>query len=248
MAAVEQPTNNTSRNVQLRRLTPDDLEELILLERKIYPEGFHIHTYSLENQLKAASLKGRNYSVGAFNNAELVGYMVVLYFHSELDPSRELLRVTTMAVQRTFRRSVVIQLLTWMMREAAFKGGVVEAGFRETTSYRMILRNNELIKRFGFRVTTIAPGVVVANEQLIFIRFEHVFFRDPILRPFYTIFTKVCRFYDMVAALPRRILRRICTTFGGYNFPLWLRQFALLNDVHEALGLPSQEEHARDLP
>jgi hypothetical protein len=214
--------------LELRQLTPNDLGHLMLLDHKLFPPIFHMAEGLLESQLIAADLRGRNHSVGAFDQGRLVGYIILIRRQSELNPEDWVFSFVTMAIERAHRREAVVPMLSWAMREACLSGEIIEGTLRETTSYRMVLRCYKLINQYGFRIIAATPRTPVGAERMILLRFEHILARDHVLRPVYRALTRINCARCTAVALPRRILRRACEFLSYEATPRWLRRVTFM--------------------
>jgi hypothetical protein len=215
-------------SVVLRRLTPSDLAQLIPLNRELFSADFHMADDVLAGYLIAAVLKGRNHSVGAFDNGRMVGFMTITRRSSELDPEEWVISWDITAIKRKYRRSLVIPIMKYALRESLLSGETIEFTMRATTSYLTVIRNSALYLRYGYRIVLMAPREPIGKEKMTLVRFEHIFSRDRVLRPWYRAVTRLyCAGY-VALALPRRALRRLCERVRYERVPASLRRLTFM--------------------
>jgi hypothetical protein len=173
-------------------------------------------------------LKGRNHSVGAFDNGRLVGFMTITRRASELYPQDWVMSWDIVAIERKYRREVVVPITLFALRETLLSGEAIECIMRKTTSFRSLLRIHMVFLRYGYRIVLLTPHEVIGEENLVLARLEHIFARDRVLRPFYRALARLyCAAY-VGRALPRRVLRRVVELAPYERVPGWLRRLTFL--------------------
>lgn len=213
-----------------QRLTPKHVDQLVEMEQDTFPPLFHLGAAKFYYFLSTSEVKGRNYSVGVFDKGKLVGYILMVNHPSDFFPGEEVAYVISIAVRFRYRRTAVKPLIEWMVREALLTGNSVEGKMRESTAFRMILRNAMMIRGEGFRISQIREIDRVGKDRMINVRFDHVFTRDWLLLRVYQSLTGVERTRRMLRALPRRALRRVCRSLPSNLVPeQFLRMSYLVN-------------------
>lgn len=223
-------------SVVLRRLNPADLSQLIPLNRALFPMDFHVANNIFSADFIASVLKGRNHSVGAFDNGRLVGFMTITRRPSELYPQDWVMSWDIVAVERKYRRDLVIPITVYALRETLLSGEAIECIMRKTTSFRSLLRIHNVFLRYGYRIVLITPHEVIGEENLVLARFEHIFARDRVLRPLYRGLTRLYCAAHVVSALPRRVLRRVIERLPYERVPGWLRRLTFMEVEEPSLS------------
>lgn len=217
-------------DLTLRRLTPRDIDQIIEIDRKTFPENFlnsGVYRFNL-SCLLWAELKGKNYSVGVLDGDRLVGYLIMVGIASMFHPGQEVVGVLRIAVLHSYRREVVGQLIVRYLRNSVLIGRSIEGQMRALTSFRMIQRTAKVHHLFGYRITAMKKADPIAGETIVLVHGEHIFFRDPVLRPVYKSLTWLVRQPRILSALPRRVLRKACTYVPPKLLPAWLRRLTYL--------------------
>lgn len=215
-------------SVVLRRLTPADIPQIIPLYRALFPEDFHVADNFFAGDFIAAVLKGRNHSVGAFDDGRLVGFMTLTRRLSELYPEDWVMSWDVAAVQRKYRRELVVPITIYALRESLLGGDPIEFIMRTTTSFRSVLRMHTVFLRYGYRIVLLTPHEVIGEENLVLARLEHIFARDHVLRPWYRALTRPYCAAMVVRALPQRVLRRLADRLPYARVPGWLRRMTFM--------------------
>lgn len=218
-----------------RRLTPDDVPAVLKLDREVFPEAFLSTAADLHQYLMWAELKGKNYSSAVFDGAQLVGYMVVLGYPSVFGHGDEVLFILRMAVRLRYRRAAVPLLTHRFIRDAILTGHHIEGRLRETTSLRTVQRFSSSFQRYGGRITGLAPQQRKADELMIHFRAEHLIARNPLIWGPYQALAGVERSRRTLAALPRRVLRKLCGLLPAGMAPAWARHLSYF-DVPADVG------------
>jgi hypothetical protein len=222
------------------RLTPNHVEQLVDVERATFPRIFHLGAPTFQYFLSLAEIKGQNYSVAILDNDLLVGYGLMVNHPSDFYPGQEAAYIISMAVRLRYRREAVVPLISWLMREAFQTGASMEGKMREATAFRMILRNWQVIRHYGYRVTHMAELDHVGSDRMVNVRFEHMFKRDQLLWAGYQSITQAERTRRVLRAAPRRALRKVCRRMPETALSPLLRRLTYLNQPQ----MPAQPESA----
>jgi hypothetical protein len=211
------------------RLTPDHVAQLVDLEQATFPPIFHVGAPTFHYFLSLAEIKGKNYSVAILDKDLLVGYGLMVNHPSDFFPGKEVAYVISMAVRRRYRREAVVPLIDWLLREAYQTGSVIEGKMREATAFRMIQRNWQLVRSYGYRITRLTEIDRVGTDRMLGVRFDQMYSRSPVLWGAYQSITQVERTRRILRAAPRRALRKICQRMPETALSPRLRQLSYLN-------------------
>ena len=216
-------------SLSYRRLTPDHVAQLVDLEQATFPPIFHVGAPTFHYFLALAEIKGKNYSVAILDQDRLVGYGLMVNHPSDFYPGKEVAYVIGMAVRLRYRREAVVPLVDWLLREAYQTGAAVEGKMREATAFRMILRNWQLVRSYGYRITRLNELDRVGTDRMLGVRFDQMYSRSPVLWAGYQSFTQIERTRRVVRALPRRALRKICRRMPATTLSPQLRRLSYLD-------------------
>jgi hypothetical protein len=222
------------------RLTPDHVEQLVDLEQATFPPMFHVGAATFHYFLSLAEIKGKNYSVAILDNDLLVGYGLMINHPSDFFPGKEVAYVISMAVRLRYRREAVVPMLDYMFREAYRTGSCIEGKMREATAFRMIQRNWQLVRGYGYRITHLHELDRVGTDRMLGVRFDQMYSRSPLLWGGYQSVTQVERTRRILQAAPRRALRKICQRMPETALSPQLRRLAYLNQP----PVPEQQDSA----
>jgi hypothetical protein len=217
-----------------RHLTPDDVPAVLALDREVFPPAFWAKAADLHQQLMWAELKGENYSRAMFDGDQLVGYTVVIGHPSVFGLGDRVLFVLRMAVRLRYRRVVVPALIQRFSRDVIVAGRHIEARLRETNSLRTVQRFSGSFRRYGGRITGLAPQLRIDDELMILFRTEFLIARDPVVWGAYQALASVERARRVAAALPRRMLRKLCASLPAGAAPAWARRLSYFDPPAEA--------------
>jgi hypothetical protein len=226
--APERSATRARAPLRRRRLTPDDVDAVLQLDRNVFPEAYWTKAEELHRYLMWAELRGENFSTAVFDGEQLVGYMIVIEHPSVFNMGDTVLFVLRLAVRLRYRRLVVPLLTRQFVIDTILAGRHIEGRLRETTSLRTVQRYHRSFHRYGGRITGLAPQKPIAGEQSIHFRAEHLIARDSIVWGSYQALAALERARRVAAALPRRALRKLCVSLPAGAVPTWARRLGYL--------------------
>jgi hypothetical protein len=215
--------------IELRRLTPSDLEQVIALEYKLFPREFCYNVAKTQEILTIPHIKGKNHSVGAFDREQLVGYILMFEARSEIYSDRAVTLVWELATAMHYRPVLSRPFMEWIIREAHRCGLIVETRLRERTALRMVRREYAMIQASRYRITHMMYAEPIGGERMIVLRFEPVI--PPSSRRLVCIDALgICaeRLLRTLEVLPLRFARHVCYSLPARYVPLPLLQMTYL--------------------
>lgn len=217
----------------LRRLTPEDIGMVRAIEQATFPPEYFTDLTKFYETLVVPHIKGHNYSVGVFDGEQLVGYVLMHVQPSEFIPGERAAYVLDLAVLFKYRRAAVIPLIRWIINEATLCGMCIEAKMRERTSYRMIMRNWQLISQGKYRITSMYETEPTGSERNIQVRFERVVAGGRLEQRLDAALSRAERAVRAARMLPCRLLRRMCYHLPPHALPLAIRRSTFLRTPEE---------------
>lgn len=216
-------------SVYLRRLEPSDIPDVIALEYKLLPREFCYNVAKTHERLIVPHIKGKNYSVAAFDGQHMVGYILMFDTASELYPNENVALIWELAISFRYRHKLSKLFMQWIIREAHMCDLRVEASLRMTTAMRMLQREYQLIQCSRYRVSHMHQRYCIGNERMVFMRFEPVFAPATLYSAaIERLGIHAERFHRIIRVLPLRILRRICYALPQSSVPYVLQEWSCL--------------------